>query len=72
MDQGDVEIHHSPADAPFPEERMWADVLTKTINSRELLEERSVLMNYPIHYKDNAVLDNMEISGGSVKPDVYV
>ena len=72
MEQGDVEIHHRPADAPFPEDRMWADVLTKPKKGWALLEERSVLMNYPLHYKDDAVLDNVEISGGSVKTDVYL
>ena len=72
MDQGDVEIHHSPADAPFPEDRMWSDVLTKPKNGRAFLEEWSVLMDFPLHYEDDAVLDNVEISGGSVKPDVYV
>ena len=29
-------------------------------------------MNFPLHYEDNAVLYDMEIPGGSVKPDVYV
>ena len=27
--QGNIDIVHSPADAPFPEDQMWADVLTK-------------------------------------------
>ena len=72
MDQGDVEIHHSPADAPFPEDRMWSDVLTKPKNGRAFLEERSVLMNCPLHYKYDAVLDDVEISGGSENPDVYL
>ena len=72
MDQGDVEIHPSPDDAPFPEDRMWADILTKPKNGRAFLEERLVLMNCPLHYKDDVVLDNVEISGGSANPDVYV
>ena len=71
-DHGDVEIHHSPADALFPEDRMWADVLTKPKNGRAFLEEQSVLMNCPLQYKDDAILDDVEISGGSAKPDVYV
>ena len=72
MDQGDVEIQHSPTDVPFPEDIMWADVLTKSKNGRAFLEERSILMNCPLHYKDNAILDDVEISGGSAKPDVYL
>ena len=72
VDQGDVEIQHSPTDVPFPEDIMWADVLTKSKNGRAFLEERSILMNCPLHYKDNAILDDVEISGGSAKPDVYL
>ena len=51
---------------------MSANVLTKPKNGREFLKERSVLMNFPLHYEDDAILDDMEISGGSEKPDVYV
>ena len=29
-------------------------------------------MNCPLHYEDNTVIDDVEISGDSEKPDVYV
>ena len=72
MDQGDVEIHHIPAEAPFLEDRMWDDVLTKPKKGRSFLKVRLVPMNCHLNYKDDAILDDVEISGGSEKPDVYV
>ena len=50
-------ILFSPADAPFPEDRMWADVLTKSKSGRLFLEDRSVLVNCPVNYVDNGEFD---------------
>ena len=55
--QGNIDIVYSPADAPFPEDRMWADVLTKPKSGRLFWEDRSVLMNCPVNYVDNGEFD---------------
>ena len=57
VDQGNIDIVHSPADAPFPEDRIWANVLTKPKSGRLFLEDRSVLMNCPVNYVDNGEFD---------------
>ena len=57
VDQGDIGIVHNLADALFPKDRMWADVLTKPKSGRLLWEGRSVLVNYPVHYVDNGEFD---------------
>ena len=57
VDQGDIDIVHSPADAPFPEDQMWADVLTEPKSGRLFLEDRSVLMNCPVNYVENREFD---------------
>ena len=51
---------------------MWDDVLTKPKKGRSFLKVRLVPMNCHLNYKDDAILDDVEISGGSAKPDVYV
>ena len=45
VDQGDIEIGHSPAAAPFPADQIWADVLTKPKSDGLFLEDRSALIN---------------------------
>ena len=57
VDQGNINIVHSPADAPFREDRVWVDVLTKPKSGRLSLDDRSVLMNCPVHHVDNDEFD---------------
>jgi hypothetical protein len=67
--QGNIDIVHSPAVAPFPEDRMWADVLTKPKSGRLFWEDRSVLMNCPVHYVDNGEFDE---DSDENKPEAFV
>ena len=54
VDQGDIDTLHSLADAPFPEDCMWADLPTKPKSgSLFYYEDRSVLMNCPVNYMDS-------------------
>ena len=69
VDQGDIDIVHSPADTPFPENRMWADVLTKPKSDRLFLEDRSVLINCPVNYVDNGEFDK---ASDENKPDQFI
>ena len=57
VDQGDIDIVHIPVDAPLPEDRIWADVLTMPKSGCPFLEDRSVLMNCPVNYVDNNEFD---------------
>ena len=63
VDQGDIEIVHSP------EDRMWADVLTKPKSCRLFLEDRSILMNCPAYYMDNGESD--KVSDEKNKPEEF-
>ena len=50
VDQGDIDIVHSQVPPPFPEDQIWANVLTEPKSGRLFLEDRSVLMNCPVNY----------------------
>ena len=67
--QGNIDIVHSPADAPFPEDRMWADVLTKPKSGRLFWEDRSVLMNCPVQYVDNGGFNE---DSDEDKPEAFI
>ena len=69
VDQGDFDIVHSLAHAPFLEDRMWADVLTRPKSGRLFLDDRSVLMNCPANYVDNGEFDK---ESDENKPDQFI
>ena len=69
VDQGDINSVQSPAGAPFPEDRMWTNVLTKSKSGRLFLEEKSVLMNCPVNYVDTGEFDE---ASGENRPDQFI
>ena len=68
---GDIEIEYCPANAPFPNDRMWADVLTKPKNGTPFLEDRSMLMGCPLHYVDPGGHDDVDMVDGAPKPPLF-
>ena len=68
IDQGLIEVEHCPAEAPFPQERMWADVLTKPKQGKAFREDRAVLMNCPVTYVDSAAHEDIDCLEGMLKP----
>ena len=69
IDQGLIEVEHCPAEAPFPEERMWADVLTKPKQGTAYREDRAILMNCPVNYVDKDIHEDIEHLEGVLKPE---
>ena len=69
VDQGEIDIVYSPADAPFPEDGMWANVLTKPKSGRLCWEDISVLVNFPVHYVDHGDFDE---ASDENKPEAFI
>ena len=67
--QGNIDIVHSQAVAFSPEDRMLADVLTEPKSGRLFWEDRSVLVNCPVHYVDNSEFDQ---DSDENKPEAFV
>jgi len=66
IDAGDVTVEWCPT------ESMWADVLTKPLNGTPYCEQRAVLMNCPVNYKDTIVLEDLDMKAdGACKPEDY-
>ena len=57
VDQGNIDIVHSPSDSSFPEDQIWTDLPTKPKSGRLFYEDRSVHMNCLVNYVNGGEFD---------------
>ena len=72
LDQDLITNDHCPTQAPFPDKRMWVDILTKPKQGVAFREDRSVLMNCAVDYTDTEEHDDIDLIEGTLKPETYV